>query len=104
MIQVILFICVEAFLLYMAFIRNTNVYNFQTKVCDAVYNNLINWLSNIEDDIELQKKEYEYLFKQHMAKHIIDKHSYLKMLLVLKPLRLENWYSDEEIEFINEGR
>jgi len=104
MIQTILFICVIAFLLYMAFIRNTNVYNFRTEVYNAAYDNVINWLSNLEDDIELQKKEYEYLFKKHMAKHICNKHSYFKMLFVLKPLRLENWYSDEEIEFINEGR
>ena len=104
MIQVILLVSTVAFLLYMGLIRNTNVYNFRTEVCNAAYNNLINWLSNLEDDIELQKKEYEYLFKKHMAKYICNKHSYFKMLFVLKPLRLENWYSDEEIEFINEGR
>lgn len=36
-----------------------------------------------------------------IADAIVDKWTYEQMLFSLKPLKLKYWYTDEEIDFIN---
>ena len=38
-----------------------------------------------------------------MVDKICDKYSYARMIFSFRPLKLEYWYDEEEIAFINEG-
>ena len=92
-----------AILLYFALVRNTQVYFFQTKIVDGAHGNLIHWLHGLKDDHELMRRWGEYQEKKKMVDKICDKYSYPGMVFSLRPLKLEYWYDEEEITFINEG-
>ena len=92
-----------AIAIYFFFVRNTQVYFFQTKISDGAYGNLIHWLDGLKDDDELIQRWGEYLKKKKMVDKICDKYSYARMIFSFRPLKLEYWYDEEEIAFINEG-
>jgi hypothetical protein len=83
------------------FWRNKNVHNFRIEVINKCYDVLISFLDSLKDDKELNER-YEQLERLKMKKdEILSKHSYYSMLFSLKPLKLEHWYTEEEIEFMN---
>lgn len=63
--------------------RNNKVYDFRMRIIDLTH-------SGIMLD--------EELFYKRM--YLSDKHSYNKMLYSFKPLKLEYWYTPEEIKLI----
>ncbi len=65
------------------FKRNDNVYKFREYLLDIIYKDYIN------NEHYLNKKLDIYY-----------KYSYHRMLLSIKPLKLEVWYSEEEIKIL----
>lgn len=60
--------------------RNNKVYDFRIKIIDGI--TLANWRD---------------------AKKLYDKYSYGDMLYSIKPLKLEAWFTEEEIKILKGG-
>lgn len=63
--------------------RDYKVYNFRKEIIDLTHSGII-----LDEE----------LFYKRM--YLSDKHSYNKMLYSFKPLKLEYWYTLEEIELM----
>ena len=96
-------ICVFIGALYFFLIRNVQVFHFQTTISDAAHQNAIDWLNSLENDDELNRRRDEYEAKTKMLNRICNKLSYEKMLFSFRPLTLEHWFDEKEIEFIEAG-
>lgn len=81
--------------------RNNKVYNFRIKIIDDCHNVLNNFLDSLKDDEELYERYEEYKYLETKKDEILSKYSYESMVFSLKPLKLERWYTKEEIEFMN---
>lgn len=81
--------------------RNNKVCHFQIEISDKCHDVLINFLYSLKDDEELDERYGEYEQLEMKEDEILSKHSYESMLFSLKPLKLEHWYTKEEIEFMN---
>lgn len=81
--------------------RNNKVYNFRIKIIDDCHNVLNNFLDSLKDDEELHERYEEYKYLETKKDEILSKHSYESMLFSLKPLKLERWYTEEEVKFMN---
>lgn len=97
------FICVFIAVLYFCFLRNTQVFHFQTTISHAAHQNVIDWLNSLENDDELNRRRDECEAKLEMLNRICNKLSYGKMLFSFRPLTLESWFDEKEIEFIEAG-
>ena len=80
-IIILCFICALLVASFYVMIRNHRVYKFQD---------------------EFVKRRAEYEETDRMIKRITSK-SYERMVFSFKPLKLEYWYSEEEIAFIKKG-
>ena len=81
--------------------RNNKVYNFRIKIIDECHIVLNNFLDSLKDDEELHERYEEYKYLKMKKDEILSKHSYESMLFSLKPLKLERWFTNEEIGFMN---
>ena len=82
--------------------RNERVHFFRITLNHITSGLILNFVKSFENDGEFTKhySEYEYLDK--CRDNLWNKHTYTDMLLSFKPLRLEKWYTDEEIRFMRE--
>ena len=76
-------------IIYIYFIRNVKVYKFRKYISFLVY---LKSMAMINNNIPM--KEIDHLWD------IINNVSYNKMLYSYKPLKLEYWFTKEEIEKI----
>lgn len=76
-------------IIYIYFIRNVKVYKFRKYISFLVY---LKSMAMINNNISM--KEIDHLWD------IINNVSYNKMLYSYKPLKLEYWFTKEEIEKI----
>lgn len=76
-------------IIYIYFIRNVKVYKFRKYISFLVY---LKSMAMINNNITM--KEIDHLWD------IINNVSYNKMLYSYKPLKLEYWFTKEEIEKI----
>ena len=81
--------------------RNDKVCDFQIEISHKCCDVLINFLESLKDDEESSEQYGEYEQLKMKKDEILSKHSYASMLFSLKPLKLEHWYTKEEIEFMN---
>lgn len=81
--------------------RNNKVCDFQIEISHKCCDVLINFLESLKDDKEFSERYGEYEQLKMKKDEILSKHSYESMLFSLKPLKLEHWYTKEEIEFMN---
>ena len=86
LILIIIQLCIT---IYICFIRNIKVYNFRKYIADLIYLKSVEMLFN-----NISMEEIDHLW------NIIRKVSYNKMLFSFKPLKLEYWFTNEEIEKI----
>ena len=85
----LLIACVLITVLSLYFLyRIDKVYKFRCQIIDLVCKAQIKSVHNGEYDIE----KYDFIY---------HKHSYGKMLYSFKPLKLEKWFTKEEIELLN---
>ena len=98
---IILFLCAItlAFSIYFL-IRNRKVYDFRINIYHSLYDSIINYLRGFTTDEEFADHINEYYELSNKVDAIKAKYSYDQMLCSFKPLKLENWYSEEEIKFI----
>lgn len=81
---IIYIIAIVLFILNLYFIkRDYKVYSFRKEIIDLTHSGII-----LDEE----------LFYKRM--YLSDKHSYNKMLYSFKPLKLEYWYTPEEIKLM----
>ena len=86
--------------MYMLY-RNRKVYDFQIKINEHCFGVLFSFLGSLKDDSEFHEQYCQYEMLRKKANEIMNKYSYVSMLLSFKPLKLESWFTKEEIDFIN---
>jgi len=90
-------------LIYLIYIacRNDAVCRFRIAYMNYCTDVVLSFLDSLKNDAELAERytQYEQICK--IKDTIIDKYSYNKLLFSIKPLKLKNWFTEEEIEFMN---
>lgn len=84
--------------------RNNKVCNFRIEINHKCHDVLRNFLYSLKDDKELYERYGEYEQLEIKNDEILSKHSYGSMVFSLKQLKLESWYTKEEIEFISKSK
>ena len=57
-------------------------------------------LNTYKNDDEFSKDEDNLHIISEKVQFLLHKHSYNKYLISFKPLKLEKWFTEEELEFI----
>ena len=94
---IIITLIIVIYILY----RNRKVYDFQIKISEHCFDVLFSFLESLKDDSEFHKQHSQYEMLHKKAYEIMDKYSYVSMLFSFKPLKLESWFTKEEIDFMN---
>ena len=81
-------------------IRNNKVCCFTISLGDLLFDELKRILNTYKDDYEFNKDENNYNNIKEKVQLLLDKHSYEKYLYSFKPLKLEKWFTEEDLEFI----
>ena len=79
--------------------RNNKVYYFCISLGN-LYDELTRILNTYKDDNEFHEDENNYNYIKEKIQFLLNKHSYSKYLFSFKPLKLEKWFTKEELEFI----
>ena len=87
-------------LIYIA-CRNDAVCRFRIAYMNYCTDVVLSFLDSLKNDAELVERRTQYEQICKIKDTIIDKYSYNKLLFSLKPLKLKNWFTEEEIEFMN---
>lgn len=73
-------------------IRNEKVFTFRNYILDRAYDEMLHISHEDSDKYKSMHKEWDKIY---------DRHSYNKMLFSFKPLKLEHWFTKEEIKKFN---
>jgi hypothetical protein len=78
--------------------RNEKVGGLQLALVDLSYNVILNYLNSLKDDSEFNREYYDKLCKYRDE---ICSIPYDKMFWsITRPLTIEEWLTDEQIEFL----
>ena len=80
--------------------RNNKVYYFNINLSNFLFDELKRILNTYKDDYEFYEDEKNYYNIREKIQFLLDKHSYNKYLFSFKPLKLEKWFTEEDLEFI----
>ena len=80
--------------------RNNKVYHFNVSLGDFLFGEMKRILNTYKDDREFHEDEDNYNYIKEKVQLLLDKHSYNKYLYSFKPLKLEKWFTEEELEFM----
>lgn len=80
--------------------RNNKVCCFMTSLSNLLFNELGRILDTYKDDNEFHEDENNYNHIREKVRSLLYKYSYNKYLFSFKPLKLEKWFTEEELEFI----
>ena len=86
------------------FIRNSKTSEFRTYILNISHNHVIDYYN----DIDWSSKNWEINYKLYkkatsLYRQINDKYEYDEMLYSIKPLKLDKWFTEEEVNFIKFG-
>lgn len=82
-------------------IRNNRVGMFRIMLNHLTSDLILNYLnSKKEKSFQEQQDEYDYLVQRRY--HIINKHTYERMLFSFKPLQIDSWFSEEDVEYMQQ--
>ena len=95
----VLLILISIPCLYISY-RNNKVYYFNVVLSDILFDELKRILNTYENDNEFHEDEINYNYIKEKVEILLYKNSYNKYLLSFKPLKLENWFSEEDLEFM----
>lgn len=95
----ILLVVLIVFCLYISR-RNNKVYCFSISLSHFLFGELERILNTYKNDNEFHEDENNYNYIKEKVYSLLDKYSYNKYLLSFKPLKLEKWFTKEELEFI----
>ena len=73
--------------------RNNEVYCFSISLSNFLFDELIRISNTYKDE-----NNYNYISEKVYS--LLDKHSYNEYLYSFKPLKLEKWFSKEDLEFM----
>jgi hypothetical protein len=80
--------------------RNIKVYSFNKGLSTFFFDELRRILDTYKNDNEFHKDENNYNYIREKMYSLLDKHSYNEYLFSFKTLKLEKWFTKEELEFI----
>ena len=80
--------------------RNNKVYHFNVGLGNFLFDEMKRILNTYKDDCEFLEDEDNYNYIKEKVQLLLDKHSYNRYLYSFKPLKLEKWFSEEELEFM----
>jgi hypothetical protein len=80
--------------------RNNKVYHFNVILGDFLFGEMKRILNTYKDDNEFHEDENNYNYIKEKVQLLLDKHSYNEYLYSFKPLKLEKWFTEEELEFM----
>ena len=80
--------------------RNNKVYYFNINLSNFLFDELKRILNTYKDDYEFHEDEKNYYNIKEKIQFLLDKYSYNKYLFSFKPLKLEKWFTKEDLEFI----
>ena len=80
--------------------RNNKVYYFSVTLNGFFFDELERILNSYKNDNEFHEDENNYNYIREKTYSLLDKHSYSKYLFSFKSLKLEKWFTEEELEFI----
>ena len=98
LILIVLLILV-VFCLYL-FHRNNKVFCFSIGLSNLLFDELIRISNTYKNDDEFHEDENNYNYIREKTYSLLDKHSYNEYLYSFKPLKLEKWFSKEDLEFM----
>lgn len=109
MMTIIAYICISiviiALLVFiLIFIKIIKTGEFRIYILNMSYNHMMDYYDNIDwssKDWKINYKLYEKA--SSIYKQINDKYEYDEMLYSIKPLELDKWFTEEEINFIKFG-
>jgi len=96
LIVLIILMVLCSYILY----RNNKVYYFNRSLCKFLFGELKRILNTYKDNYEFHEDEDNYNCIREKIDTLLDKYSYEKYLYSFKPLKLEKWFTEEELEFI----
>jgi hypothetical protein len=101
MINLILIVLVIllVFCLYVSY-RNNKVYYFEIGLSNLLFDELIRISSTYKNDDEFHEDENNYNCIREKVYSLLNKHSYNEYLFSFKSLKLEKWFSKEDLEFM----
>lgn len=80
--------------------RNRRVYGFRLKVIDNVFDKIDKKLWSYKGDEEFTAHYNEYDEYRDKLMKIQQRYTYDEMLYSLKPLKMEKWFTPEELDLL----
>lgn len=80
--------------------RNNKVFYFSTNLHHFLFDELERILNTYKNDNEFHEDENNYNSIKERTYNLLDKHSYEEYLYSFKSLKLEKWFSKEDLEFM----
>lgn len=80
--------------------RNNKVYWFSVSLNHFLFDELKRILNTYKDNNEFHEDEDSYNYIRDKIYFLLEKYSYNEYLFSFKPLKLEKWFTEEELEFI----
>lgn len=104
MVAICLIIVCHIFLVFGFYLlfRNERVGVFRISLNHLLCDFLINYLESLDDDEDFRKHRTEYEYLDKSKDYMWNKYTYDQMLFSFKPLRLDKWFTDEEIDFLRQ--
>ena len=102
--MIIVIVILALLVLILFFIKNIKTCEFRIYILNMSYNHTMDYYDNVDwssEDWEIKYKLYEKA--SSLYKQINDKYEYDEMLYSIKPLRLDKWFTEEEVNFIEFG-
>lgn len=102
-------ICISFFIIVLLLsilfiIRNVKVYKFRIYILKTTYNHSEDYWNDIDcDSIEWVVQHDLYKKASDLYQQINNKYEYDEMLYSTKPLKLDKWFTEEEVNFIKFG-
>ena len=80
--------------------RNNKVYYFTISLSDFLFDELKRILNTYKNDNEFYEDENNYNSIKEKVQFLLNRHSYNKYLFSFKPLKIEKWFTKEDLEFM----
>lgn len=83
-------------------IRNERVGVFRITLNHLTSDLVINYINSFENGKGFTQHFPEYKCLDKASEHLRNKYTYEQMLFSFKPLRLESWFTEDELSFLKE--
>ncbi len=80
--------------------RNFKVYSFLTRINETIHKNIVTRLHSYKSSEEFNKDYNNFQQYYNLMNKLRNKYEYDKLLFSFKSLKLENWYTEEEIKML----